>query len=101
LLLPLAIFFALLSVGAWYLGFGFGSGFGGASLIRLSLVLGALWWAWPSIRRPARWLPPGIATVVLVAIGACAVQPRLAFALVPLAGSLIAFAGFARYFRGR
>jgi len=83
------------------MGFGLATGFGVASLIRLSLVLGALWLAWPSIRRPAQWLPPGIATIVLVAIGACAVQPRLAFALIPLAGSLIAFAGFARYFRGR
>jgi hypothetical protein len=77
------------------------SGFGVASLIRLSLVLGAIWLAWPSIRRPAQWLPPGIALIVLVTIGVCALQPRLAFALIPLAGGLIAFAGFAKYFRGK
>jgi hypothetical protein len=61
--------------------------------------MAALWLAWPSLRRPAKWLPPGLLAIVLVAVGACAVQPRLVFVLVPLVGGLITFAGFIRFFR--
>lgn len=68
-------------------------------MTRLALVLGALWIAWPTIRRPAMWLPPGLAAVGLIALGACVVQPRLAIAIVPLLGGLIALAGFVRFFR--
>ena len=76
-------------------------GFGPASFLRLSFVLGAAWLAWPSLRRPAQWLPSGIAVVLLIALGACAFQPRLAIAIIPLVGSIVAFAGILRAFRGR
>jgi hypothetical protein len=68
-------------------------------MIRIALVLIALWIAWPTIRRPAMWMPPGLAAVTLIAIGACVVQPRLAIAVFPLLGALIALAGFVRFFR--
>lgn len=67
---------------------------------RFALVLTALWIAWPTVRKPAMWLPPGIAAVAVVALGACVVQPRLAIAIIPLISALIAFAGFLRMFRG-
>ncbi|MGV3485683.1 MAG: hypothetical protein ACO1RT_14800 [Planctomycetaceae bacterium] len=86
---------------AWYWQGNLAPGFGAASFLRLSLVLAAAWLAWPSLRRPVQWLPSGIAVLLLFAIGACAMQPRLAIAIVPIIGSLIAFAGFLRAFRGR
>lgn len=70
-------------------------------MTRLALVLAAMWIAWPTIRRPAMWLPPGVAAIALVALGACVVQPRLAIAMIPLLGGLIALAGFVRFFRGQ
>ncbi len=85
----------------WYRGLEASGGYGAASLIRISLILAAAWLAWPSLKRPASWLPPGIAAITLIAIGACAVQPKLAIALVPIVGGLITFAGFLRFFRGR
>ena len=30
---------------------------------RIGLVMGALWFAWPNLRRPASWLPPWICYV--------------------------------------
>mgnify|MGYP001484227354 CR=1 FL=1 len=70
-------------------------------LFRFALVLGTLWIAWPTVRRPAMWFPPGIIAVALVALGACVIQPRLAIAIVPALGTLLAFAGFVRFFRGQ
>jgi hypothetical protein len=101
LLLPLAIAFALLAVLVWKLKGDTIGGVGATSLLRTSLLLGAVWLAWPSLQRPATWLPPGISAVILGGIIACAMQPKLAFVLVPLVGSLIAFAGVLRAFRGQ
>lgn len=70
-------------------------------MTRLALVLAALWIAWPTVRRPAMWLPPGVAAVAVIALGACVVQPRLAIAIFPALGTLIALAGFLRFFRGQ
>lgn len=68
-------------------------------MTRFALVLGTLWLAWPTVRRPAMWLPPSVAMIAVIALGACVVQPRLAIALVPAVGALIAVAGFLRFFR--
>ncbi len=76
------------------------SGFGTASLVRITILLFAVWLALPSLRRPAQWLPPGITAVLLVGVGAIVVQPRLAIVLVPIIGVLIGFAGVLRFFRG-
>ncbi len=67
-------------------------------MTRVALVLGTLWIAWPTVRRPAMWFPPGIAAVALMA---CVIQPRLAIAIIPALGTLLAFAGFVRFFRGQ
>ena len=60
-----------------------------SALARIGLVLGALWLAWDSLRRPARWLPPGIAALGILALLAIASQPRLAAVLLPAIGLLI------------
>lgn len=70
-------------------------------LARLAMVMAALWIAWPAVRKPALWLPPGALVLGLVALGVCVVQPRLAIALVPAASALIAFAAILRFFRGK
>jgi len=70
-------------------------------LARLAMVMAALWIAWPVVRKPAMWLPPGALVLGLIALGACVVQPRLAIALVPAASALIAFAAILRFFRGK
>lgn len=70
-------------------------------LARLAMVMAALWIAWPAVRKPALWLPPGALMLGLIALGACVVQPRLAIALVPAASAVIAFAAILRFFRGK
>lgn len=60
-----------------------------SALTRIGLVLGALWLAWDSLRRPARWLPPGIAALGILGLLAIASQPRLAAVLLPAIGLLI------------
>lgn len=74
--------------------------FGSGSLIRLGVVFAALWLAWPSLRRPATWLPPGMAIVILGGIGVLAVQPRLLPAVLPAVGLLLSVSAAVRFFRG-
>lgn len=74
--------------------------FGSGSLIRLGVVFAALWLAWPSLRRPATWLPPGMAIVILGGIGVLAVQPRLLPAVLPAVGMLLSVSAAVRFFRG-
>ena len=78
---------------------GYGSGFGPEMLGRCGLVFGALWIAWPSLRRPANWLPPGAAILVLVGILVIAAQPRFAMVAVPIIGALITAGGVLAWFR--
>ncbi len=66
---------------------------------RIGLVLAALWLAWPSLRRPASWLPPGVAVLCVIALAAIAAQPRLIIVAVPAIAALIALATFVRTFR--
>lgn len=68
-------------------------------LTRLTLVMGALWLAWPAVRRPAMWLPSGMLAVVFIAFAVCIVQPRLAIALIPAVSLLIGFSAFLRFIR--
>jgi len=70
-------------------------------LARLAMVMAALWIAWPAVRKPALWLPPGALVLGLIALGVCVVQPRLAIAMVPAATALIAFSAILRFFRGK
>lgn len=72
-----------------------------SAMTRIGLVLGAIWLAWDSMRRPASWLPPGLAMVGVVGIVVVAAQPKLIFAIVPLLGGLAVLTSVVRVFRGR
>lgn len=71
-----------------------------AALTRIGLVLGAIWLAWDSLRKPARWLPPGLALVGVIGIVMVAAQPKLVIAILPLFGFLTIFTSVLRAFRG-
>lgn len=75
--------------------------FASAAMLRIGLVLGMLWFAWPSLRRPASWVPPGIAVAVVVALIIVAAQPRLILFVLPVAGVLVTAGAFVRAFRRR
>lgn len=97
----LAIAFAIGGGGLQWSGFE-GSGamrFGAGSLFRLALVCGAIWLAWPSLQRPARWVPPGLVVVLLIGVATIAMQPRLVVAVVPAIGLLLAVSAAVRVFR--
>ena len=66
---------------------------------RVGLVMGALWLAWPSLRRPAAWLPPGIAVGGVIGLAVIAAQPRLALVAIPAMGVLFTVASIVRAFR--
>lgn len=73
--------------------------FAAAASGRIGLVLAALWLAWPSLRRPASWLPPGIPVLCVIGLAAIAAQPRLIVVAIPAMGVLTLLATFARTFR--
>lgn len=56
---------------------------------RVGLFLGALWLAWPSLRRPAQWVPPGIAMACLMGLVILAAQPKLRVLILPAIGAAI------------
>lgn len=70
-----------------------------ASLFRIGLVFGAIWFAWESLRRPARWLPPGLAALGVAAIIIVAAQPKLIVAALPLFGIVAVLTSALRFFR--
>ncbi|WP_404305005.1 hypothetical protein [Neorhodopirellula lusitana] len=72
-----------------------------AAMTRIGLVLGAIWLAWDSMRRPASWFPPGLAMAGVVGIVVVAAQPKLILAVVPLLGGLAVLSSVLRAFRGR
>ncbi len=75
------------------------SGFMIASLTRIGLVFGAIWLAWDSLKRPARWLPPGLAVLGVIAIILVAAQPKLIIAALPLFGVVAVATSVLRVFR--
>jgi hypothetical protein len=70
--------------------------FAAAATGRIGLVMGALWLAWPSLRRPAKWLPPGVAVLGVVTLAILAAQPRLIIVAIPVFGGLLALATLIR-----
>ncbi len=66
---------------------------------RIGLLLIALWLAWPSLRRPASWLPPGMAVAGVITLAVLAAQPKLIIAAVPAFLTLLTVAGFVRAFK--
>ena len=75
--------------------------FASAAMLRIGLVLGALWLAWDSLKRPARWLPAGAAMMGVVGLIVIAMQPKLAIVAIPALGVLISLAAVVRSLRGR
>lgn len=67
---------------------------------RIGLILAALWLAWHSLRRPARWLPPGFAIACLVALMVLAVRRELIIVVLPALGALLALAALIRSLKG-
>jgi hypothetical protein len=57
---------------------------------RIGLVLGALWLAWPSLQRPAQWLPPGFAVMGVLGLVLLAARPRMIIVVIPALGVLLA-----------
>ncbi|WP_144057828.1 hypothetical protein [Novipirellula maiorica] len=100
LLLIVAIALLIGSATAWWLGGESSSKFAAAAMGRIGLVLAALWLAWPSLRRPARWFPPAVAVIGVISLMVLAAQPRLIFAVVPAAATLISITMMIRGFRG-
>ena len=68
----------------------------GSATGRIGLVLGALWLAWPSLRKPASWLPPGFAVLGVLVLAILAAQPRLILVMVPAFGGLLVLASIFR-----
>ena len=66
---------------------------------RIGLILGSLWLAWPTLRRPASWLPPGFAMLGVVVLGIVATQPRTILVMAPAFMGLLMIASLMRAFR--
>lgn len=90
----------IISLLAWWFTDGSSGTFAAAACGRIGLVLLALWLAWPSLKRPAKWLPAGAAVVGVVALIVVAAQPRLLIPAIPIVGGLITLSAFIRVFRG-
>ena len=67
---------------------------------RIGIVLAALWRAWPSLKRPAKWLPASAPVIGVIALIVIAAQPKLLLPAIPIVGGLIAFSAIVRAFRG-
>ncbi|MEZ6089223.1 MAG: hypothetical protein R3C05_14570 [Pirellulaceae bacterium] len=76
-----------------------GQSVGNAAVLRVGFVLLACWVAYPVMRRPAAWLPPGATAAGLILIGATVFNPKLLIVLIPMFGSLLAFGALIRFFR--
>lgn len=98
IVLVLAILFLTVSAFFWARGGDSSTQAGAAVSGRIGFVLAALWLAWPSLSRPARWFPPAVAVIGVVSLMVIAAQPRLLLAVIPASGTLIALTMF---FRGR
>ncbi len=100
---PLALIFSVLMIaGGLWLKYSEGDsamGFASMSLLRVGIVLGVIWIAWPSLRRPAQWLPPGIAGIIVLTLCAIAAQPRLILVIAPVVGGLLTLGAIVRALR--
>ena len=99
LVLALAVALLLGSLITWSLGAGGAGNFATAAMGRIGLLMGALWIAWPSLRRPARWLPPGMAVAGVITLAVLAAQPRLVLVAIPAFATLLTLAAVVRTFK--
>ena len=100
-LMALAMSIAMLVAAllAWCFLTGSTGKFMAAACGRIGLVMGALWLAWPSLKRPAKWLPASAPVIGVIAIIAIAAQPRLIIPAIPIVAGLITLSAFAKAFR--
>lgn len=84
------------ALAAWQFGDESWSVFVTAALGRIGIVMGALWLAWPSLQRPASWLPPGIAVACVLALVVLAANPKLVVFVIPAIGALTVLATIVR-----
>lgn len=95
------------ALGSYWFGPGYagGRGVGGSrelalnSVLRVGIVMLAIWLALPALNKPMRWLPPGAAVMCLVGIGIIAAQPRLLVVIVPAIGFLLTIGWLVRIFQ--
>ena len=73
--------------------------FSNMAFLRVGLLLLACWIAYPMLRKPVAWLPPGAVAVGVILLGAVAASPRLLPFLIPVFGALLALGAFVRYLR--
>ncbi|MEM0926196.1 MAG: hypothetical protein AAGJ83_09200 [Planctomycetota bacterium] len=66
---------------------------------RIGIVLMALWIAWPSLKRPAKWLPASAPVIGVVALIVVAAQPRLILPAIPMVAVLVSLSAIVRAFR--
>lgn len=95
----MAIIMLSASLLAWWFGSGSSGEFMAAACGRIGLVLGALWLAWPSLKRPAKWLPASAPVIGVIALVVLAAQPKLIIPAIPIVGGLITVSALARAFR--
>ena len=81
---------------AWQSGDESWSVFVSAIMGRMGIVMAALWLAWPSLQRPASWLPPGIAVACVLGLVVLAANPRLVVFVIPALGALTLLATIVR-----
>ncbi|SRR6056297_437258 len=72
-----------------------------AACFRIGLVFAAIWLAWDSLRRPARWFPPAILAAGVAGLAIVAAQPRLILVLAPTFGLILTLGAVIRAFRRR
>ncbi|KAA5545612.1 hypothetical protein FYK55_07800 [Roseiconus nitratireducens] len=90
-----------ISLGAWW----FGSDASGSSNFlsaasgRIGIVLAALWLAWPSLKRPAKWLPASAPVIGIIALIVVAAQPKLILPAIPIVAGLVTLSALVRAFR--
>ena len=65
--------------------------FWAGGLGRVAILGGVMVLAWPSLRRPAAWLPAGAPLLVLIMFALVAVRPRLFLFLLPIVGAVITY----------
>ena len=97
--LVLAIIMLIASLLAWWFGSGSTGEFVAAACGRIGLVMGALWLAWPSLKRPAKWLPASAPVIGVIALVVLAAQPKLIFPAILIVPGLITVSALARAFR--
>lgn len=76
-----------------------GRTFAAASAFRIGIVMFALWLALPSLSKPARWLPPGMAILGVIGIMVVAAHPKLILVIAPAGGVLLTLGWLVRTFR--